>query len=246
MAVLRVPVEQLSEGELWLNEEAANYVARVHRCAVGDLLELLDPRQARQASAVITALEGRRVCCRVDCVVVAPRCAQYPVTLIQSLGKSDKVDQVVRDATVLGATRIIVLTTERSVVKLARRAAEERLQRWERIAIEAARQSGRGDMPRIEGPLGWKELGPCLANEAGPKLLLDVHAEQPLTLALGTDRRSAVTFLVGPEGGFEPDELVQASQLGFRAVRFGDFVLRTETVAPALLGALLGWRQSAG
>jgi 16S rRNA (uracil1498-N3)-methyltransferase len=159
------------------------------------------------------------------------------ITLFQAVGKGDKIDQVVRDATALGAKRLVVVTTVRSVPKLAER-AQARRERWRQIAVAAARQSGRGDVPEVTLPL---PLATALEQApAGRRIVLDPGADVPLARALdGWSASEPLSALIGPEGGLDDSELEAARAAGFSAVRFGPFVLRTETAATALLGALV-------
>src|SRR5690606_11581678 len=88
-----------------------------------------------------------------------------PIWLIQGLGKADKPDEVIRAATALGAARVSVVHTERSVARPSGERAAARLERWKRIAVEAARQSGRGDIPALDGPA---PLGAVLSEMSAP------------------------------------------------------------------------------
>jgi 16S rRNA (uracil1498-N3)-methyltransferase len=176
----------------------------------------------------------------VTLAIAAPRAlpARRDVTLLYALSKGDKVDAVVRDATELGVTRIVVFAAERSVVKLEDDRAQKRAERWQKIAEEAARQSGRADPPSIEGPLPFAQ---ALVNvHSTHKWLLHPAAPMPLgeslTSALATS--DAIAFAVGPEGGFSDAEIATATKHGFEAASFGTTTLRTETVPTAILGAL--------
>lgn len=240
MTELRVPVDGL-KGELYvLDRDASHYVLDVHRRTVGDTLCLFDPSLGMEADAVVVGCEGRRVLCRLSNRRVSAAVVERPLTVVQAYGKGDKIDRVVRDATALGATRILVVVTERAVVKPDAGDVSARQRRWERIAIEAARQSGRGDVPSIRGPLPWSQLAHELKDREGLRLMLDPGAVVGLAEALREGASSpAFTVLIGPEGGLSPGERVHAVELGFVAVRFGRFILRTETATTALLGALL-------
>lgn len=236
--MLRVPVATLAAGELRLDERAARYVARVHRCRAGDRVLLFDGARALEAEARIARIEGDAVVCDVEpprpCAVRAPR----EVVLLQGLGKGDKVDAVVRDATELGATRVVVVATERTVVRLGDRGAA-RLERWRRIAGEAARQCGRGDPPFVEGPVAW-EAALAGVPEGACKLCFWERAVDPAgPHLLGAAPDRAMALAVGPEGGLSEREVEAAERRGFAPVSLGPSVLRTETVAAAVLGALL-------
>jgi 16S rRNA (uracil1498-N3)-methyltransferase len=246
--VLRVPVSPLSSGELLLDPKTSRYVSRVHRLGPGEELLLFDPRAAREANATVISSGKDGVLCRVDEVHAAPSIAVRPTTLLQGIGKGDKLDAVVRDATELGATRVVAVQTARSVVRLTgtllRERGSERLARWQRVATEAARQCGRPDAPDIAGPM---DLAAALAliededeNENALKLCLWEKATAPvgpLLRALGGG--VPLVALVGPEGGLEESEVAVAEAAGFVTASLGPFILRTETAATAVLSAAL-------
>lgn len=241
---LRVPVEQLAAGERALSKEAAVYVARVHRLGAGDAFTAFDPERAIEADAHVVSVGagGRAVTVRVEGVRAAQVRAPRPVTLVQALGKGDRMDAIVRDATELGATRIVPVIAERSVVRPED--AEARAARWRRIAIEAARQCGRGDAPVIDAPAllldvvaaiaaggeGASGFGACLVPGAAGALGDALRALDPA---------AAVTIVVGPEGGLSPGEIAACEAAGLGCFALGPLVLRTETVCAAVLGALL-------
>jgi 16S rRNA (uracil1498-N3)-methyltransferase len=241
--VLRVPVGKLESGDLVLGERSARYVAAVHRVGKGERILLFDPERGVEAVAVVTQADKRSVVCSVGAVVAA-RIAVRSLTLLQGLGKGDKLDAIVRDATELGATRIVAVETARSVVRLEEGRAAGRLERWRRIAAEAARQSGRGDAPLVEGPAPWN-CALALAPQEALKLCLWEEATEPLGHRLATlEPERAVAVAVGPEGGLTKEEVAQACAAGFAPVGMGPFILRTETVAAAVLGALLVQQQA--
>jgi 16S rRNA (uracil1498-N3)-methyltransferase len=237
--VLRVPVHHLEPGEMTLDPGASKYVARVRRLRVGDGLLLFHPREAKEAEATIVEIGRSAVRCRVREVRAATVRAERSVTLVQAAGKGDKLDAVVRDATELGATRVVVAESARSVVRLDDK-GESRMRRLRRVADEAARQCGRGDAPEILGPLPWSEGLGVETGERALKLCFWERATAPAgpeLLALGPDRPLVVA--AGPEGGLDEAEIEAARAAGFAVVSLGPFILRTETVAAAVLGAAL-------
>ena len=143
--------------------------------------------------------------------------------------KGDKADAIVRDATELGATRIVFVQTARIVA----RPPASRVERWERIAREAARQCGRGDAPTIALVASWDAA--LDAARADTRVCL-VPDGAPLRGVLERARGS-LAFAVGPEGGLTDAEVAAAAARGFLSCRLGEFVMRTETVAAAALGA---------
>jgi 16S rRNA (uracil1498-N3)-methyltransferase len=226
MMMLRVPLHDLVEGERELDAAAARYVTRVHRLRRGDSFVAFDPDKRLEAESEILE-SGRRVRVRLGPPRASTAVATRKITLLQASVTANKLDQVVRDATELGATEVVVIATDR--------ATQRRNKRWERIAVEAARQAGRGDAPAISGPV---PLSKALAR-TGVRLCLHPSAEESFAAALrGVDPDAPVSIAIGPEGGFSDDEIALMREAGYRVVRLGRFVMRTETVCAAVLGAL--------
>ena len=183
----------------------------------------------------------RLPCASVRCARPQAR-ALREVTFIQGLAKGDKCDAIVRDATELGATRVIVAATERSVVKLDAARGIERQARWARIAQEAARQCGRSDAPLVDAPCPWTEAL-TRVPEAAVAFCLWERATEPLAPGLfeGLARDVPLAFACGPEGGLEDREVEESRSRGWLVVSLGPLALRTETVAAAVLGAVRIW-----
>lgn len=229
--IVRVYLPSLCAGERSLDAAASRYLRRVHRLGPGGRFVAFDPEARLEAEGEIVG-DGARV--RLAEPRPASRVAGLDVSLLQGFGKGDKVDQVVRDATALGARRVIVVETERSVVRVSGERAGGRQARWRTIAIEAARQSGRGDLPEVAGPLPLAQA--LAAANAERRVCLDPEAAAALPEAIGSER--SVALLVGPEGGLSDAELELAAAHGWSRASLGPLVLRTETAAVAALGAL--------
>lgn len=243
MILRRVPLAHLVAGPRRLDDAAAHYVARVLRLRAGDTFVAFDPAAALEADAVALHVDGRADGAGVEIELGPPRAgrtlAAREVTWVHGLPKGDKSDAVVRDATELGATRIAFAVTERTVVKLDTASAHKRHARWETIAEQAARQSGRSDAPVVDAPAAWSAAVAsvdeavarfCLYEGAGdslgPLLLAALASEFPLA------------FACGPEGGLTPEEIAIAERCGWRGARIAAPTLRTETLPAAVLGAV--------
>lgn len=236
---LRVPVEGLGVGLIELPEEEGRYVVKVHRKAAHDELLLFDPAEGLEADGVIE--DDRLPTVRVRVVEVRHALVRnMPVTVLQAVGKADKPEQAVRDATALGATRVEFLTTSRTIVRGTK---ESRTERLSRVAAQVARQCGRGDLPTIAEVRGLEEaLGELPAPSAEDVRLVCGLSEGavPLLGALRDTRfpEVSVRVLIGPEGGFTSSEMDLAKSAGFAAITLGPYVLRMETACAAVLGAL--------
>jgi 16S rRNA (uracil1498-N3)-methyltransferase len=243
-AVLRVPVFEIEEGRRVLAKEAATYVARVHRLGPGEHFLVFDPDKAVEADAELLELASREVTVAVGPPRPAPAFPGRHVTLIQGIGKGDKMDMIVRDATELGVAIILPVVCERSIA----RPGASRRERWRRIAVEAARQCGRGDAPEIapvqslDAALRW----PRPRGEGNPGCLfcMSPEADIPFGERLRLCGQGPALVAVGPEGGVSPRELDVLRDAGFAAVSLGALVLRTETVSAAVLGAIRAWDQA--
>jgi 16S rRNA (uracil1498-N3)-methyltransferase len=158
------------------------------------------------------------------------------ITLGQALPKVTKMDLVVQKTTELGVHGIVPLKTER--VELDVRGVEYRRERWQRIAVESARQSGRVVIPEIEPVISLEAF--LSKDHTGFKLLLwEEEREVKLREVLKQQRDvSDVVILVGPEGGFSFDEVKKAKEKDFHIVSLGPRILRTESVAIVVLGIL--------
>jgi 16S rRNA (uracil1498-N3)-methyltransferase len=146
------------------------------------------------------------------------------ITLAVALLKGEKFDLVVQKATELGVVKIVPLITRYADIKLRDESdASKRVARWQRIALEAAKQSGRGLVPEVSAPAS---LG-SVVNPASPCLLFSERAGHGLT-QIETDE---ITAIIGSEGGWSDEELEQARAAGAQIVTLGGRIMRAETAA---------------
>ncbi|MFC1464361.1 MAG: RsmE family RNA methyltransferase [Candidatus Brachytrichaceae bacterium NZ_4S206] len=241
----RLPVDALPAegGPVRLGPAAAHH-AKVLRLEVGDAVVLFDGR-GNEAEGRVARVEGSAI----DCEVGAPRTrglAGPAVVLCQCLPKGGKLEDIVRATTELGVSAVHLVASERSVPRLDEGRAEKKLERLVRVAQEAARQSGRSDVPELLAPASLREVLARAPSEAA-KVALVPGATMALADAVGAV--SSGWVLVGPEGGLAPAEVALAESLGFAAVGLGPTVLRVETAAPvavALLRQALGGMRPVG
>jgi 16S rRNA (uracil1498-N3)-methyltransferase len=226
-----VPLRPGHEAEL--AADASHHVLKVLRLRVGDSLVVFDGA-GNEFAAEIASTTRSRVAVRL----FDPRTpiAESPlrITLLQAISRSDRMDLTLQKATELGVHAIVPLLATRSVVRLDAEQAERKLQHWRSIVINACEQCGRGTLPLLHPPepLAERLLRPSSATR---RLLLDPSGGSGFSRESVTD----IELLVGPEGGFEPDEVALAVQAGFVATRLGPRILRTETAAIASLAILL-------
>lgn len=230
---LRVPVSGLALGALRLSEDTSKYVTKVHRVRMDARLRLFDPELGLEGEGVVESADSRQVVVRVEVVRPAPENG-LRVTLLQALGKGDKPERALSDATVLGAERVVLVETERTIVKSV---GDARSERHRRVAVEAARQCGRGRLPEVEGPLAFDE---AVTLPLDRRFVFAWRPEaQPLLRALeGWLESESLGLLIGPEGGLSDSEVELAIEHGYEPVSLGPLVLRTETAATVALGVV--------
>jgi 16S rRNA (uracil1498-N3)-methyltransferase len=235
---VRVAVSGIEPGERRLDGDAAHYLTHVHRLARGEAFVAFDPAARLESAGEIVRVDREAVIVRLGESEPARAVPPFEVTLVQCAGKGDRVDDVVRSTTALGVGAIVVAESSRSVVRVESDRAQKKRERWRAIALDAARQSGRGDVPDIDGPRPLADALSSLRDRPATKLCLDPRAATTFS-NLSTKEPFAFVLLVGPEGGLTDDELTLADRTGFARARLGPFVLRTELAATAALATLL-------
>ncbi|MFZ5894373.1 MAG: RsmE family RNA methyltransferase [Myxococcota bacterium] len=233
---VRVFVPTLSAGPRELPREQAHYLTVVHRLERGASFVAFDPELGLEAEGTVTRSERTRV----ECELAQPKPAErrsLGVSLLQAASKGDRLEQVVRAGTALGAERIVVVMCERSVAP----PSELRRERLRAIAIEAARQCERGDLPELVGPIAFADAITAGSEVNELKLCLSPRSRTPLAERIrGWLPGAPAHLLVGPEGGFSDNELSLAERAGFLDAALGPFILRTELAATAALACFVG------
>jgi 16S rRNA (uracil1498-N3)-methyltransferase len=230
---LFVPPAQLAASEVTLTPAQGRYLETVLRLGEGAEIEVFDGEGGRYRARL--GAPGRL---RIE-ERMPVQARGLDVVLAQALAKGEKFDLVVQKATELGATRLLPLESDRAVVRLDEARGQSRAERWRRIAEEAARQCGRADVPRIDAPSGWKSVFSLLEDDPDRRGLLLDPEERELRLGAAARGAPKLLLLVGPEGGFSPEERDRAGAEGILPVALGPLVLRTETAGLAALAIVL-------
>jgi len=232
------------QGQARLQGDEARHLARVLRAKVGDAITLFDG-SGRSWLARVTAIGRDDVGLEVETAFPAPEPAppggsSAHLTLAVALPKGDRQKWMVEKLTELGVARLIPLTTTRGVAE-ATAGAKARL---ERVVIEACKQSGRNTLMEIAPGMSLAQLaaGPagqsrCVVADPGGTAL----AVASPVAATGSPAQLPLPLLglVGPEGGFTPEELIAADSMGCTRIALGAHILRVETAAIALAAKLL-------
>jgi 16S rRNA (uracil1498-N3)-methyltransferase len=222
-----------------LPRDEAEHLTRVLRLGVGDTVSVFDGR-GREFVARVTVASRRDV--RVAVLQRIRAAAELPVllTLVQAVLKGERMDDVVRDATMLGAAAIQPVVTKRTETTVASMLRGARVDRWRRVALASVKQSKRAVLPDVQLPLTFESY---LDEPASALRLMFVEpsadaAVEPLTALRGVPPPSDAAIIVGPEGGWTDAELQQARDRRIRLVSLGHRTLRADAVPIVALGFL--------
>ncbi|MCH5212316.1 MAG: 16S rRNA (uracil(1498)-N(3))-methyltransferase [Oscillospiraceae bacterium] len=228
--------ENITDTEIVIESEDAKHIQKVLRLGVGDEITICDGRGI-DYTAVISEIEKTRVVCGIKDSRVCDTEPSINVTLYQGLPKAAKMDYIIQKTTELGITKIVPAKLSRCVVKLDGEAAErKKVERWQKIAGEAAKQSGRGVIPEVCMPMGLDDIIAELKNVDMAFAPYECEQETRLKDILDSAGEvKNVSFIIGPEGGFDITEIEKLKAAGIKTITLGRRILRTETAGEAVL-----------
>lgn len=229
-----VPPGAVSGDNMVVTGKEAHHIVDVMRLGVSDAITVFDGtgteydgliREIGKAGVTIAVTATRRS--------AASRCCS--VTLIQAVPKKDKMEYIVEKATELGVDVIIPVMTGRTIPQWRGPKIDAHLDRWRKIAMEASKQCGRTDIPRITA---LSDMAVACGSVAGcPVKLVAALADGaiPVKDALRSAGKGDVAFVIGPEGDLTADEIAIAKKAGFVLVDLGPRVLKSDTAGLAVL-----------
>jgi len=225
--------------DILLPEDEGAHLTRVLRLGVGDAVRLFDGRGASYAGEIIAA---RHSAVRVRVGHPEESAAESPVAfhVAPALIKGDGFDEIVRDAVMMGASVVRPVVTERSVVKARAQMGE----RWRRVALAAAKQSGRAVVPAVEAPVTLDQL---LAADASDRRVAFVEpsADVLVSYPLAMEAPASALVLLGPEGGWSPAEIELLKERAVTFVRIGRRTITAERATIAALAVLMAvWEKA--
>ena len=220
--------------EIDLPSDAAHHVLRVLRLKAGQALTLFDGRGGEYRAELVRA-GPRTVVVRVLEHRAIERESALAITLVQGLAAADRMDYTVQKAVELGAAAIAPVMGTRSLTRLEGARAMRRVEHWRQIVVAACEQSGRNRLPQVHAPCA---LAAWLRRPSPAELRVLLAPDAPTSLGGLPRPAGAIELLVGPEGGFTAEESAAACGAGFRPLRLGPRILRTETAGAAMLAAM--------
>ncbi len=213
--------------------EKAHYIRNVLRLKKGYILHFFTP-SGDQYQAKIKNIAKHDVTLE-DIIMTAeqPQVSSLHTTIIQGISSTDRMDYSIQKAAELGCNKVIPMLSDFCSQKIPKHKFEKKLQHWQAVAISACEQSGRADIMEI-GSI--QSLQSCVET-IETAIYLEPTAQQTLH-DLPERLQTRHHFFIGPEGGFSPEELTLFKNAAYMGIKLGQRVLRTETVAPVILGAM--------
>lgn len=227
----------ISRGQVQLFGEDEKHIKTVLRAREGEELTLCDGegmdylcRIASLERGVLLDILSKEVC------ETEPR---TKITLYQGLPKADKMELIIQKCVELGVDRIVAVSTERAIVKLDKKESKK-LERWQKIAEAAAKQSGRGKIPEIgQQVLKFKEAVAEAKELDGAIIPYEKEQETGIRQFVQGFQGESIGVFIGPEGGFAEEEIALAQENGITPITLGKRILRTETAGMTTAAILL-------
>lgn len=231
-----VTSDKINDDRIIIDSEDAKHISRVLRMGEGDMLTVCDS-QGTDYEAEIVSLGQQEIVCKINSKSASVSEPDIKVTLFQGLPKASKMEYIIQKTTELGITEIVPAKLSRCVVKIDNKKDEsKKLDRWQKISESAAKQSGRGIIPKISPIMTLDEI--IEKSKEFDLFFVPYECEEQKTLRevlLSKKDVKSAGFLIGPEGGFDIAETEKLRNAGIDTVTLGKRILRTETAGEAVL-----------
>lgn len=235
-----VSPEQVKEEKIYVEGTDVNHMKNVLRMKIGEELTVNDGEGYQYLCAVET-YEADMAVLKILKRTKDESELTSKIYLFQGLPKQDKMELIVQKAVELGVYQVIPVSTKRAVVKLDAKKAKKKVERWQQIAVSAAKQAGRGIIPAVGEVCSYAQALK-MAGELDVILIPYELAEgMKETKKIISDIKpgQSVGIFIGPEGGFEEEEVERAVEAGAKPVTLGKRILRTETAGLTILSVLM-------
>lgn len=233
--------EQITENSIYIIGEDVKHIKNVLRKQVGDILEICNQETGKAYKAEISEINESRIENKIIQEILSKE-DKVKVDIYQGLPKADKMELIIQKSIELGVNAIIPVEMKRCVVKLDSKTENKKIERWQKIAESAAKQSGRNIVPEIRHIIkiedivklkdSYDSIIVCYENEKQNYIKNEL-------LKLKDKQEVRIAIVIGPEGGLEEADVEYLKQNGAAIVTLGDRILRTETVALNLLSIIM-------
>ena len=228
--------QQIDGDTVTLDKDDSKHIKTVLRAEKGDKITVCDCMGTDYRCEVISLDENVKAK-----ILEKIHCESEPktkITLFQGLPKSDKMEFIIQKCVEIGVCRIVPVRNERSIAKIDNKETKK-TERWQKISLSAAKQSGRGIIPNIGMPLSFKEAVAAAKEMDLAVIPYENEQDTGLKAVLKNFSGNSVAVFIGPEGGFSESEISFAVEKGVVPVTLGKRILRTETAGPVAAAIIL-------
>ena len=243
MSKFFVASKQIQNEEIYIKDDDVNHIANVLRLKKDDKILVCDKDVGVTYQTQITQISKNMVVCRILNKIQENTESKIKVSIFQGLPKADKMEYIIQKTTEIGVKSIIPVEMRRCEVKLDEKDGKKKIQRWQKIAEVAAKQSGRDIIPDIQDIINIDEL----TNMINQFDLVIVAYEEEKNVTLKqilkniptSSKNLEIGIVIGPEGGIENQEIEKLKSKGAKIITLGSRILRTETAPIVMLSNIM-------
>lgn len=241
-----VKENQISNNKIEIVGDDVNHITNVLRMKQGEILKVCNQETGENYIAEIINAQKNSVTCEIQEKLDETAESNVDITLYQGLPKFEKMELIIQKNTEVGVNAIVPVIMERTVVKLDEKQVSKKLERWQKIAEIAAKQSMRDKIPEIKNIIKINKISDSLKNEKFDTILVAYENEEKTMLKKELkklenlkDKKYKIAIIIGPEGGISEREIEQLNNLGAKCVSLGRRILRTETAGIIMSGDIM-------
>lgn len=239
-----VEEKQVQNQQIKITGNDVNHIKNVLRHKIGDKITICNVSDSQDYDCEITELEEKEIICNIIQKIEDTAESNIKVTIFQGLPKADKMELVIQKSVELGVYDITPVEMKRCIVKLNDKDKIKKIQRWQKIAEVAAKQSGRNIVPKINEIQSIKSI--CELKKEYDIVLLAYENEKENTIKQELQKLKQlekaelkIGVIIGPEGGINTSEVEMLENAGAKIITLGKRILRTETVALSILSMIM-------
>ncbi len=235
---------QIENNNIYIKGQDVKHIKTVLRCKIDEEIEICNKETLENYICIIKELKEEYIKCKIKDRIEQASEPKTKVTIFQGLPKADKMELIIQKSVELGVYEIVPVQMERCIVKLNSKDEVKKIQRWQKIAEVAAKQSGRNIIPNVNNVKKISEI--CNLVSKYDILLVAYENEKENTLKneikkllKKEDKDLKIGIIIGPEGGISTKEIEMLNNSNIRSVTLGNRILRTETVALNVLSIIM-------
>ena len=237
-----VPENQIKENNAKIIGEDVKHISNVLRLKKDEQIIICNKDNGKSYICRINELNKEYVICKIDAEIENTTESNVNVDIYQGIPKSDKMEYIIQKATEIGVRSVIPVELARCIAKIDEKSEKKKIDRWQKIAEGAAKQSKRDRIPKIENVINIKKI--CKIIPKYDIILVAYENEQNITLKdelkkLDRNKKLEIGIVIGPEGGLSENEVEELVKNGAKCVTLGKRILRTETAALVILSDIM-------